>query len=195
MLFEILGFPFTMARLIDKDTDDKTETRVQEIEEDSAESSEVGGSTQLRSELAKGFKTAQDAMRYFSLDWDEYEDLLFVQSRTPDNSRARLGEGSLSSIVIERAGRVMAQMPSGSVNALGLQNQGKGLLMDLVLEKHIFPNADYQYDMETKLFLWDMYSNAYGSMFMVYDWNDDENYTGPTCWLAPIRNVFPSKED
>lgn len=173
------------------DNDDKTETKTQQIEEEN--DGVVGGNNRLRSELAKGYKTAQDAIRYFSLDWDDYEDLLFVQSRTSDNARARIGEGSLSTIVIERAGRVMSQMPMGSVNALGLQNQGKGLLMDLILEKYIFPNANEQYDLETKLFMWDMYSNVYGTMAMVYDWTVEQNYTGPTCWLCPMRNFFPQQ--
>ena len=136
-----------------KKDDEATESRVQEIEEEGSDV--IGGDNQLRSSLAKQYKTAQDAIRYFSLDWDEYEDLLFVYGRNADNSKQRLSEGSLSTIVIERAGRVMSQLPMGSVNALGLQNQGKGLLMDLVLEKYIYPNADEQYDLETKLFLWD----------------------------------------
>lgn len=153
----------------------------------------VGGDPELRSLLAKEYKTAQDAMRYFSLDWDAYEDLLFVQSRNADNSRARLSEGSLSTIVVERAGRVMAQFPTGSVEALGLQDTGKGLLMDLVLSKYIHPNASYQYDLETKLFMWDMYSNVYGIMPMCYDWCDSANYVGPDCWLVPIRNFFPQQ--
>src|SRR5579872_2507561 len=147
----------------------------QDIEEDGMDV--VGGNNRLRSLLTKQYKTAQDAIRYFALDWDEFEDLLFVQGRSPDNARVRLSEGSLSTIVIERAGRVMSQMPTGSVNALGLQNQGKGLLMDLLLEKYIFPNANYQYDLETKLFMWDMYSNVYGSMAMCYDWTSNQNYT------------------
>lgn len=179
-----------MAKLKNVD-DEATETRSQEIEEEG--STEIGGDTQLRSLLAKQYKTAQDAMRYFSLDWDEYENLLFVQSRTPDNTRARLSEGSLSAIVRERAGRVMSQLPMGTVYALGLQNQGKGLLMNLILEKYIYPNANEQYDLETKLFLWDAYSNVYGTMAMCYDWTVEQNYTGPTCWLVPMRNFFPQQ--
>lgn len=177
-----------MARKIENES---IETRAQEIEEEAVDV--VGGDSQLRSLLAKQYKTAQDAIRYMSLDWDEYEDLLFVYGRNADNTRQMMSEGSLSSIVIERAGRVMAQLPSGSVKALGLQDQGKGLLMELVLEKYIFPNANEQFDLETKLFLWDMYSNVYGSMAMCYDWCDSENYTGPDCWLVPIRNFFPQQ--
>lgn len=177
-----------MAR---KTQEENTETTAQEIEEENFDV--VGGDSQLRSQLAKEYKTAQDAIRYMSLDWDEYEDLLFVYNRSADNSRQMMSEGSLSSIVIERAGRVMAQLPAGSVKALGLQDQGKGLLMQLLLEKYIFPNANEQYDLETKLFLWDMYSNVYGSMAMCYDWCDSENYTGPDCWLVPMRNFFPQQ--
>lgn len=177
-----------MTKLKDDET---TETVAQEAEEENLDV--IGGDSKIRSNLAKEYKVAQDAMRYFALDWDEYEDLLFVQGRTSDNSRTRLSEGSLSTIVIERAGRVMSQLPIGSVNALGLQDQGKGLLMDLVLEKYIYPNANEQYDLETKLFLWDAYSNVYGTMAMCYDWEDNENYTGPTCWLVPMRNFFPQQ--
>lgn len=153
----------------------------------------AGGDNALRGLLGKEWESSQAALRYFSLDWDEFEDLLFVQGRTPDQSRVRVSEGSLSTIVIERAGRVMSQLPSGSVYALGLQNQGKGLLMELLLDKYIFPNANEQYDFETKLFLWDLYSNVYGAMAMVYDWCVRPNYTGPDCWLVPIRNFFPQQ--
>lgn len=169
----------------------KTNTHAQDVEQEP--SNTVGGDNQLRSNLAAEYKTAQDAVRYFSLDWDEFEDLLFIQGRSRDNSRARLSDGSLSAIVIERAGRVMAQMPTGTVSALGLQNMGKGLLMNLVLEKYIFPNANEQYDLETKLMLWDAYSNVYGTMAMCYDWTVEQNYVGPTCWLVPMRNFFPQQ--
>lgn len=171
--------------------DKKTNTRVQDVEQETNDI--VGGSMELRSDLAKMFKTSWDAVRYFSLDWDEFENLLFIQGRSADNAKQRLSDGSLSAIVIERAGRVMSQMPTGSVQALGLQNQGKGLLMDLILEKYIFPNDNEQYDLETKLMLWDAYSNVYGTMAMAYDWCDNENYTGPSCWLVPMRNFFPQQ--
>lgn len=153
----------------------------------------VGGDNALRSLLSQEYKDSQDAVRYFSLDWDEYEDLLFVQSRTPNNAHVRISEGSLSTIVIERAGRVMANLPIGHVDAFGLNNRGKGQLMDMLLEKHIAPNANEQYDLETKLFLWDLYSNVYGTMAMCYDWTVTDNYTGPDCWLVPMRNFFPQQ--
>ena len=36
----------------------------------------LGGSPRLRGMLASQFQTAQNALRYMSLDWDEFEDLL-----------------------------------------------------------------------------------------------------------------------
>jgi hypothetical protein len=143
--------------------------------------------------LSKQYEASQSAIRYFSLDWDEYEDLLFVQGRSPDNTHVRVSEGSLSTIVIERAGRNMANSPTGTVHALGIQNMGKGMLMNLAWEKYVYPNANCQYDMDTKLFMWDMYSNVYGSMAMCYDWVENDQYVGPDCWLVPMRNFFPQQ--
>lgn len=165
---------------------------LQELEENGSLRT-IGGDSALRGNLSRQYEVAQSALRYFSLDWDEFEDLLFVQGRTPDNTRVRVSEGSLSTIVIERAGRVMSNLPTGTVHALGLQNEGKGLLMNLTLEKYIYPNANEQYDLETKLFMWDMYSNVYGTMAMAYDWTSNMNYNGPDCWLVPMRNFFPQQ--
>lgn len=153
----------------------------------------IGGDQALRSLLSQEYETCQRAIKYFALDWDEYEDLLMVQSRTADNQHVRVSEGSLSTIVIERAGRVMAQMPTGVVNALGIKNTGQSLLYNLLLTNWIYPNANEQYDLETKLFLWDLYSNVYGTMGMMYDWSYREDYSGPDCWLIPMRNLWPQQ--
>lgn len=155
--------------------------------------STIGGDQELRSLLAKEYEQCQRAIKYFALDWDEYEDLLMVQSRTADNLHVRVAEGSLSTIVIERAARVMAQMPTGVVNALGIKNTGQSLLYNLLLTNWIYPNANEQYDLETKLFLWDMYSNVYGTFPMMYDWTFRDDYSGPDCWLVPIRNFWPQQ--
>lgn len=153
----------------------------------------IGGDPELRSLLAKEYEACQRAIKYFALDWDEYEDLLMVQSRTADNLHVRVSEGSLSTIVIERASRVMAQMPTGVVNALGIKNTGQSLLYNLLLTNWVYPNANEQYDLETKLFLWDMYSNVYGTFPMMYDWTFRDDYSGPDCWLVPIRNFWPQQ--
>lgn len=153
----------------------------------------IGGDSALRGMLSQEWQTCQNAIRYFALDWDEYEDLLFVQSRTPDNLHVRISEGSLSTIVIERAGRVVSQLPSGVVQALGIKNVGQGLLYNLLVNNWFIPNANEQYDFETKLFLWDMYSNVYGTMGMMYDWCYREDYSGPDCWLIPMRNLWPQQ--
>ncbi len=160
------------------------------VREKELSSKDVGGDSSLRSTLASQFTTAQNNLRYFSLDWNDYEDLVAVKSRTADNSHRRLSDGTLSSIVIERAGRNASQMPIGSITSNSLANVGQAQLMDLVLHKHILPNANEQYDFATKMFLWNMYSNTYGTMVMQYDWSVRNDYTGPDCWLVPIRNYF-----
>lgn len=153
----------------------------------------VGGPQDLRSQLASDLADAQQAIKYMSLDWDDYEDLLFVQGRNGGDPMSTFSEGSLSSIVIERSGRTMAQLPSGVVNAYSIKDQGKSLLMNLLLQNYIVPNANAQYDMKTKLQMWDMLSNVYGTMFMVYDWVVRDDYVGPDCWLPYIRNCFPQQ--
>lgn len=153
----------------------------------------IGGDRDLRALLSKEYQECQRAIKYFALDWDEYEDLLMVQSRTADNLHVRVSEGSLSTIVIERAARVMAQMPTGVVNALGIKNTGQSLLYNLLLTNWVYPNANEQYDLETKLFLWDMYSNVYGTFPMMYDWTFRDDYSGPDCWLIPMRNFWPQQ--
>lgn len=155
--------------------------------------STIGGNSLLRSKLAKEYKTAQDALRYMSLDWDEFEDLLFVQARNAYSNSNEISEGSLSSIVIERATRVCSQMPTGVVDALSIQDQGKSLLMNLLLHNYVLPNAGEDHDLETLIWLWDLWSNVYGSMPMIYDWKVSPNYTGPCAWLCPIRNYFPQQ--
>jgi hypothetical protein len=153
----------------------------------------IGGDSELRSLLSKEYEACQRSIKYFALDWDEYEDLLMVQSRTADNLHVRVSEGSLSTIVIERAARVMAQMPTGVVHALGIKNTGQSLLYNLLLTNWIYPNANEQYDLETKLFLWDLYSNVYGTFPMMYDWAFRDDYNGPDCWLVPMRNFWPQQ--
>lgn len=153
----------------------------------------VGGDNQLRSKLAADLEDSQRPIRYMSLDWDDFEDLLFVLGRNGNDPLNTFSEGSLSSIVIERSGRTMAQLPSGVVNAYSIKDQGKSLLMNLLLHNYVLPNATTQYDMKTKLQLWDLLSNTYGTMFMVYDWVTRDDYTGPDCWLPYIRNCFPQQ--
>ncbi len=154
---------------------------------------EVGGGAELRSRLQTEYKVAQDGIKYFSLSWDEYEDLVAVKSRTADNAHRRLSDGTLSSIVIERAGRNASRIPIGTVTSDSIANVGQGQLMDLVLHKYILPNANEQYDFPTKSFMWDMNSNIYGTAFMQYDWSVRNDYVGPDCWLLPQRNVFPQQ--
>ena len=91
----------------------------------------VGGDNELRSKLAQDYKISQDGIKYFSLDWNEYEDLVAVKSRTADNAHRRLSDGTLSSIVIERAGRNASRFPIGTVTSESLANVGQAQLNGL----------------------------------------------------------------
>lgn len=127
-------------------------------------------------------------------EWEDREKIFF--GITPDDltnnvAKSKAYDPILSTIVIERAARVMAQSPTGKVKALDSADSGKSQLADLILEKYIKPNANSQFHHDIKLRLWDIYSMVYGSMPMLVDYRVDDEYVGPDCWLIPMRQYYP----
>jgi hypothetical protein len=98
----------------------------------------------------------------------------------------------LSTQVLEREARVMAQLATGKVKAISKNDEGASRLMTLMLDKYIIPNANSQFDFLTKLRMVDRYSNIYGNYFAMVDWDVRENgYAGPDLFLIDIRDIFP----
>lgn len=126
--------------------------------------------------------------------WDEKERIFFGRTEdtiSQNETKSRVYDPRLSSIVMERACRVMAQLPTGKTMALSRQNKGKSQLMNVVLDKYVLPNSTSQFDILTKLRLLDMYSLIYGSFAALVDWVVKDDYIGPDFWLIPIRNFRP----
>ena len=97
----------------------------------------------------------------------------------------------LFSQTFERSIRVMSQLATGKFKGVSSDDMGKNLLMNLILDRYVIPNANSQYDFLTKLRLIDWYSLAYGCMVALVDWIVTPNYIGPELFLIPIRNVYP----
>lgn len=137
-----------------------------------------------------------EALKGVSLKWDDRENLI---AGTPTDAvsgktSSKISDGGLSTMIMERAFRVMGQLPTGVVKAFGLKDKGKALLMDLVIQRHVIPNSRWGGEFLTKLRQWDFYSQVYGIMFMLYDWKvRDDGYIGPDCRLIPIRDVTPQR--
>ena len=126
--------------------------------------------------------------------WDEYENLFhnILTGAIDDETKSRMFDPVLSTMAIERSNRVMAQMPTGKVRAMSKNDEGASKLMNLTLDKYIFPNAKSQFDFLTKMRLIDLYSNIYGNFFSFVDWvAQEDGYIGPDLWLLNIRDVFP----
>lgn len=145
----------------------------------------------LQVQFEKGEKEKIEIQQDPYCTWDEKEALLLgrPQDYQTQSTKSQVFDPRLSTIVFERAARVMAQFPTGSVQALTKDDKGKNILMNLVLKNYILPNANSQFDLMTKLRLADVYSLVYGSFFWFVDWRSENDYIGPDIWLLPIRAV------
>lgn len=126
--------------------------------------------------------------------WDNVEQLFHGQlnDAVSSKTKSQVFDHRLSTLVIERAYRVMSQLPVGKVRGISSNDVGDALLKNLVLEKYVIPNANAQFDLLTKLRMVDMYSNVYGAFFAMVDWDVKPNgYVGPDMWMLNIRDVFP----
>ena len=139
----------------------------------------------------------QASYDYLKEKWekfDEYERLFHNQlrSKVTDKTRSQVFDPKLSTLMLERAYRVMAQNPTGKIKAISTNDEGASRLMNMVLDKYILKNANSQFKFLTKLRMADIYSNLYGNFFALVDWDiKADGYIGPDLWLLNIRDVFP----
>lgn len=126
--------------------------------------------------------------------WDEKEALLIssLQDSGSQKTKSKIFDPRLSTIVFERAARVMAQNPRGKAFAVSKDDLGKNMLMNLLLN-HARKNANEQFSYLIKLRFLDLYSLVYGSMFGLVPWrvNTRNGYIGPELLVLPIRDCFP----
>lgn len=125
--------------------------------------------------------------------WDEREEMLVgvLNDAGSKKTKSKVNTGDLVNLVLDGASRVMAQFPTGTIQALSDDDKGKNILMNIVHEKYIVPNADSQYDFLTKLRIWDIYSRIFGSMPALVDYRIDDDYIGPDMWIIHPRSFFP----
>jgi hypothetical protein len=140
----------------------------------------------------------QAAETYLKDKWQTYDTLenLFngtLQDKGSEKTKSQVFDHKLSTLLLEREYRVMAQLPTGKVNAISKNDMGTSKLMNLILDKYIIPNANSQWDFLTKLRMVDRYSGLYGNFFALVDWEvgGKGGYTGPDMWLLNIRDVLP----
>lgn len=130
-----------------------------------------------------------------TVNFEAYEAMSNAQTydATSKQTKNELTDSMTATIYLERAARVAGQLPEGEVRALGRRDVGKGMLMDIIRTKWIYPNANAQRPLEQKMFMWQYGSSEYGYMPMYYDLNvsQDGKYFGPDCWLWNPRKFIP----
>ena len=126
--------------------------------------------------------------------WTEYENIFHnkLDDEVSSETKSQVFDPKLSTYVLERSYRVMAQLMTGKVKGISKNDEGASRLMNLIADKYIIPNANAQFDFLTKCRMVDIYSNIYGNFFTLIDWDVKPNgYRGPDMWLINIRDVFP----
>lgn len=126
--------------------------------------------------------------------WEDHEKLFYNKEAGDlgdETSRSKVNDAHLSTAIIQRTQRIMAQPPTGKVEVLDSTNQGKGQLLSLVLDKYVKPNANAQYSHLTKLKLWTIMSQVYGSAPVLVQYRADDDYVGPDFRIIPVRQYYP----
>jgi len=138
---------------------------------------------------------ADSAVSQLRTDWEEREKLFFnLESGdlAEETAKSKVNDAHLSTAIIQRTQRILAQPPSGKVQALDSRNdKGKSLLMDYIRRFYIEKHANAQFSFLTKLKLWVIYSHIYGSMPVLVDYRVSDEYVGPDFWLIPVRQWYP----
>ena len=148
----------------------------------------------IRDEILTRRQAAEGYLSNKRLQWDVYEDLFHnkLADAMSSSTKSQVFDPKLSTLILDRSYRVMAQLPTGKIRGISRNDRGVSFLMNLILDKYVFPNANAQFDFLTKLRMVDLYSNIYGNFFTLVDWDVKKNgYVGPDIWLLNIRDVFP----
>lgn len=128
-------------------------------------------------------------------NFDAYEAMLISRPYDSVSKKIQngLSDGRTTTIYQERAARVCGQLPKGDMKAAGKKDTGAAAVLDIVLQKYLYPNANAQAPLLEKFRNWQFYSSVYGFMPMYYDWhiNDRSGYIGSDCWLWHPRNFIP----
>src|SRR5574343_879828 len=126
--------------------------------------------------------------------WDEKEAMLLgkLEDQISKKTKNKVFDHRLSTIIFERAARVMAQNPKGKAFAVSTDDLGKNALMNLLLPYGI-KRDKLQFSHLLKQRLMDLYSMVYGTMFELVFWfvNPKNGYVGPQTYIIPIRDAFP----
>ena len=149
---------------------------------------------ELLEECVEHQRQSQNHLETVAGSWDEKESMLIgkLEDTLSKKTKNKVFDHRLSTIIFERAARVMAQNPRGKAYAVSADDIGKNMLMNLRMN-HAITKDTMQFSHLLKNRLMDLYSMVYGSMFSLEFWMVDlkTGYSGPQGYMIPIRDAFP----
>lgn len=153
--------------------------------------------SQYEYEFRSDYESDWDIHRNYIQTFDSYEAMLIGQVYDSVSNRAdssKITDSYATTLSRDRADRVIAKLPEGETQSVGMADIGKATFMDILRQKWVYPNANAQRPFLEKLNLWQFYSSVYGYMPMFYDWTtSNTGYVGPDCWLWNPRNLIPQQ--
>ncbi len=146
----------------------------------------------LQHKLSKQLQAAKEALQPQLSRWTDRELLALTKlANTDQNKRkSRISLGDLSTIILERTGRTVAQLPSGKIRPVSKVDEIYARVLELAIQRYVIPNATDQFPLDLKLFLIDYFSDVYGGLDVLSYWRVDEEYIGPDCCILNPRDVF-----
>jgi len=148
----------------------------------------------LEDQIQTHYQTSLDSLATKRVMWDEAESIFSnkLNDAISSKTKSQVMDQKLSTMILEREARVMSKLPIGKFRPISGDDIASTQIINLIMEKYIIPNAKAQFPFLTKLRMMDRYSNIYGNMFAMVDWDIKKNgYVGPDLWLLAIRDVFP----
>ncbi len=151
-----------------------------------------------RSLVVECEKHEQDSYSMLSTirkDWDNKESILLgykAEDQLSKKAKSKIVDQSLSSMIMERASRVCANLPVVETFAESKNSVGRSMLMNIALNR-FQEKANEEGSHLLKLRHFDVYSHVYGSMFGLVPWrvNNLTNYVGPELLPLNMRDIRP----
>lgn len=149
----------------------------------------------LIDEMIEQFSKADTAFKEIrdgGFNWNDRENLFFGRYKnSKEDTKSVLSTGDLTTLAIDGSCRVMAQMPNGRFyNFSG--DTGSNMLMNLLFEHYIIPNATSGGPLLLKLRMADMYSRVFPYIPAFIDWKVvEDRYIGPDLIVIHPRRFRP----
>lgn len=152
-------------------------------------------SSEILDNFTEAEKVKKDVMSS-GFSWDDREAMFYGRytnkdEKSKENIESYYSTGELTSLILDSACRIMAQMPTGRFTGFKESDIAKVIGANLVYHEYILPNANSGGDFFTKLRQVNVYSKMYGTMPVFIDYVVGKKYTGPDMVMVHPRRCYP----